>query len=314
MFSNWHSSASTIDIPNSWARALEAVRSSGSDGPPRVLVAGEIDSGKSTFARWMAEAAGLSFWVLETDPGQPARGVPGTVSLFRPDGTLAAAYFVGDFSPVRVLPVFLDGVVCLGRHVPQDAALVVDTCGLVAPPLGLSLKLFKVRVLDVTTCVCLYRTDGGRRHVERLADVVRSRGRQAPVIEASPAARAIPAAARQLRRSVLLQKHFSRVVEKTLTVLREKVDSSVAIEGGAFGCMRGSYIALLDDEGCVLSLGICQDVREEAGAVILRGLLDREPDSEASSVMVRPGRILLKPDGSFQGYVRATPLDTGQPA
>jgi hypothetical protein len=262
----------------------------------------------------MAEAAGLSFWVLETDPGQPARGVPGTVSLFRPDGTLAAAYFVGDFSPVRVLPVFLDGVVCLGRRVPRDAALIVDTCGLVAPPLGLSLKLFKVRVLDVTACICLYRTDGGKRHVERLADVVRSRGWRAPVIEASPAARAIPAAARQLRRSALLQEHFSRVVEATLTVPREQVDSSVVIEGGVLGCMRGSYIALLDDEGCVLALGICQNAREEAGALVLRCVLDREPGSEISGVTVRPGRILLEPDGSFQGYVRATPLDTGQPA
>ena len=137
-----------------------------------VMLVGGIDTGKSTLARRLLEAAvaaGRPSALLDSDVGQKSVGPPATVTLkhVRSANDLAAEAFeaadalsfVGSTSPQGHLLPVVTGVAELHRKARDEGAdlVVVDTSGLVAGIYGQILKYHKVELLQPDLVVGLQR-------------------------------------------------------------------------------------------------------------------------------------------------------------
>lgn len=137
-----------------------------------VMLVGGIDTGKSTLARRLLEAAvaaGRPSALLDSDVGQKSVGPPATVTLkhvrsaddLGPDVFEAAdaLSFVGSTSPQGHLLPVVTGVAELHRKARDEGAdlVVVDTSGLVAGIYGQILKYHKVELLQPDLVVGLQR-------------------------------------------------------------------------------------------------------------------------------------------------------------
>jgi polynucleotide 5'-hydroxyl-kinase GRC3/NOL9 len=137
-----------------------------------VMLVGGIDTGKSTLARRLLEAAvaaGRPSALLDSDVGQKSVGPPATVTLkhVRSADDLAAEVFeaadalsfVGSTSPQGHLLPVVTGVAELHRKARDEGAdlVVVDTSGLVAGIYGQILKYHKVELLQPDLVVGLQR-------------------------------------------------------------------------------------------------------------------------------------------------------------
>jgi len=142
-----------LEIPDAW-RALDISGWHGS-----VLVFGAVDSGKSTFSKYLYTRL-LSYrrpvGYLDTDVGQNSLGLPTTLMLalngeskgFPPVGP-RRMYFVGNNTPSGSMLPVLTGIYRLMLFAVQHEveALVVDTSGLVDPASGgAALKWSKVEL------------------------------------------------------------------------------------------------------------------------------------------------------------------------
>jgi polynucleotide 5'-hydroxyl-kinase GRC3/NOL9 len=152
---------SSIHAPTAWERLAREL------APGPVLVVGATDTGKSTFAAWLANTltdTGERVGLLDADMGQPSYGIPGTISLALPasanTGLLQAtvSWFVGDTSPARHMLPVLSGVQRLRDHAAERGVtrLVIDTTGLVTRQGGgVALKRWKAELLRPVSIVAL---------------------------------------------------------------------------------------------------------------------------------------------------------------
>jgi polynucleotide 5'-hydroxyl-kinase GRC3/NOL9 len=109
-------------------------------------VVGEKDTGKSTFCRFLAEAAtrlSRSTALLDTDVGQKLVGPPACVTMDDRQGLSLA--FVGSTNPVLGWSRLVEGTRRLAQRTEADC-LIVNTSGLLAGP-GRSLKAAKIDAL-----------------------------------------------------------------------------------------------------------------------------------------------------------------------
>ncbi len=126
--------------PPEWAEAAEHICR---HAPARVLVIGARDAGKSTFCRFLADAApqlGRSAALLDTDVGQKTIGPPACVTLQDRHGMRFA--FVGTTDPVLGWRPLVEGTRRLAHEADADL-LVVNTSGLLGGP-GRRLKAAKI--------------------------------------------------------------------------------------------------------------------------------------------------------------------------
>jgi len=127
-------------IPREWAIAAEKVIEAG--GSLRVVVLGDVDSGKATFCTFLANKlveAGLKVGVLDCDPGQAEVFVPTTIALGAikspvtgiDKASLIASYFIGATSPSGLVDRVLMGARALMERARSEGldALVVNTSG-----------------------------------------------------------------------------------------------------------------------------------------------------------------------------------------
>lgn len=127
-----------------------------------VLLVGAMDTGKTTMARAILEAAvriGRPAALLDADVGQKTVGPPATVTLrgvrepadLEPERLAVQddLWFVGSTSPQGHLLPLVAGVAALRRRAESRGAqlLVVDTSGLVSGIYGQILKYHKVEAL-----------------------------------------------------------------------------------------------------------------------------------------------------------------------
>jgi polynucleotide 5'-kinase involved in rRNA processing len=164
------SERSDDQVPRAWA-ALDVARWRGP-----ILVVGEPDTGKSTFARYLYEQLREPHdrvALLDADVGQNHVRRPTSMTLALTDPEQPAAFppagptrtfFVGSNSPVRHMLELLTGLhaflAWLNRHAPAVDALVVDTDGLVDPRRGgTNLKWAQIEMLRPCTVVALRRGD-----------------------------------------------------------------------------------------------------------------------------------------------------------
>ncbi len=130
-------------------------------GAPGVaVIIGDTDTGKSTLARELANAAvsaGVSTAVVDADLGQSELGPPATISmafLGEPVESLRTVkprrmYFVGSTSPVEhMLPTVIGVKRMVDIAIARGSQIVIaDTSGLVRDRIGRTLKLHKIDIL-----------------------------------------------------------------------------------------------------------------------------------------------------------------------
>ena len=152
-----------------------------------VLVIGATDTGKSTFCRFLADAArakGFKVACVDADVGQSHIGPPTTIGVksFAPlpaeqepqsdsgqngkeknivlDGTADQIYFVGDVSPKGHFLETLTGTRLLvdsAREADTDF-IIVDTTGYVHDPPAVILKQHKIELIRPDHLICIGRS------------------------------------------------------------------------------------------------------------------------------------------------------------
>ncbi len=151
-----------IIVPAEW----EALRERLLHGPPwrTLMVAGPVNAGKTTLARWLAEQlqeqARTLF--LDADPGQSLIGPPTTLALsalpLHPDRWLTLR-FVGHISPEGHLLQMLSGLVRLVEAARRHRAqrLIIDLPGHMANEAGRELFFQMLDVVRPDYVVALQR-------------------------------------------------------------------------------------------------------------------------------------------------------------
>lgn len=155
------------DIPSSWAPALEAARAGSV-----MLLLGGVDSGKTTLAAVLANAAqeaGRATAVVDADVGQSSVGPPACVGMAVVDRPVSgldelaaqAIDFVGSPSPAGHLLQCATSAAVMVRAARALGAetLIVDTTGLIAGPFARALKGAKMRLLEPDVVVALQAED-----------------------------------------------------------------------------------------------------------------------------------------------------------
>jgi polynucleotide 5'-hydroxyl-kinase GRC3/NOL9 len=136
-----------------WENLVERLRSLRG----AALFLGRSDSGKSTLVRYLAGRlleSGVTVALVDADVGQSFLGLPGTVSrrsftapLEEPARfTWQHLSFLGSVTPVPILSLLAAETGRMVLASRQEAQVtLIDTTGLVRGPLGLALKLAKIR-------------------------------------------------------------------------------------------------------------------------------------------------------------------------
>ena len=144
-----------------------------------VIVMGATDVGKSTFCRFLVDAAvgrGLKAAWVDTDVGQSHIGPPTTIGMksFEPqpspvqfNGGAEQLYFVGDLSPRSHTVEMLTGARLLVDRARETGAdfIVVDTTGYLHEATAISLKQQKLELIRPDHLVCIGRSN----ELERIA-------------------------------------------------------------------------------------------------------------------------------------------------
>ncbi|MCJ7613461.1 hypothetical protein MUO71_01665 [Candidatus Bathyarchaeota archaeon] len=143
-------------VPSSWDDAAKEILSL--DKPVTVMVVGEVDSGKTSFCTFLANAAvneTLRTGVIDADLGQSDVGPPSTIGfnfVTEPVKDLFEinaqdAVFVGSTSPSGAITKVIEGLTCLKARVMEAGAdfLVINTDGWVE---GEEAAAYKVRLAE----------------------------------------------------------------------------------------------------------------------------------------------------------------------
>lgn len=258
--------AGPIDVPGAWEELdVEGLRGV-------ILVIGGVDSGKSTFVRylWQRLASRRRLAVVDGDVGQAVLGPPTTQTLrmaspddpeaFPPRGRWAR-WFVGSISPRgHMLPT----VVGLCRLVAQAHAwgadtILVDTTGLISPEVGgVTLKWAKFDLLHPQVVVALRRGTelepliGPWRHSQRFRLVE---------LPTSRLARERTREERRTWRQYRFELYFRRagVVHFSL--------EQVPVLGRSMP-VPGQLVGLIGKAGFLLALGVVRHVEGEEVSVL----------------------------------------------
>lgn len=155
-------------IPSSWDNLVKRIVR---EKARTILVLGEVDTGKSFFATYLANRLlekGVMPAVLDGDPGQSDVSIPGTLGLavlkkqvvFLTEASTSAIYFVGSHSPgLHFLPTIV-GIKRLAEAGLKKAnTVIINTTGWVQSDGGRALKRAKIEILYPEIIVLLQRTD-----------------------------------------------------------------------------------------------------------------------------------------------------------
>jgi polynucleotide 5'-hydroxyl-kinase GRC3/NOL9 len=131
-----------------WTQVAERVLAEGGVA----MAVGAIDTGKSTFLRWLAaraQAAGRRVWRVDADVGQSELGPPTTLAAAPWGARARVLYFVGHTSPRgHMLPCVVGARRLLDRALEEGADLVlVNTTGWVDDGAAAALKVAKIDLL-----------------------------------------------------------------------------------------------------------------------------------------------------------------------
>jgi polynucleotide 5'-hydroxyl-kinase GRC3/NOL9 len=146
------------NIPTSWTESAKAILNI-EKKPVIVLVAGEVDSGKSSYTTYLANkliSAKRKVAILDGDLGQSDVGPPGTIAYALTSKSfpelyelkVTNAFFVGVTSPVQALEKCVEGLVILENEIlskPAVDCIIINTDGWVS---GEGAVEYKLRLVE----------------------------------------------------------------------------------------------------------------------------------------------------------------------
>ncbi len=272
-----------LDIPEAWSRLPLP------DLTGVLLIVGGLDSGKSTFGRYLYEQQrrlGRLAAFIDGDPGQSALGPPTTLTLWAPaalgpsantpdveqalgaENGLIRRWFVGSITPSGHMLEMVVGAGRLVQAARQVGAQVIiyDTSGLIDPNAGgMALKQAKVDLLQPEGVFAIQREQEMKTW---LAGLRRSRRTKVYDLAPSPAVRPRDRARRQAYRERRLAAYFEAA--RPLVVEWPRL----AVLPGAPRFRRQQLVAFEDAQGFTLALGIVMEVDPPARRVTLLTPLD----------------------------------------
>jgi polynucleotide 5'-hydroxyl-kinase GRC3/NOL9 len=243
----------------------------------RILVVGEKDTGKSTFCRFLAQAAtrsSRSTALLDTDVGQKLVGPPACVTMEDPHGLSLA--FVGTINPVLGWSRLIEGTRRLAQQTNADC-LIVNTSGLLAGP-GRRLKAAKIDALRPDLLIAV----GTGQSLEEIAQDVLA----PPILRvpSSPEARHKTAGERRTARHEAFRQYFSH------SGLLKLNSGMLAPSDGEAPLPAGLLLGLSGKAGQDLGLGLLLNRAEGEVLEVL------SPVAEVDVVQVHPGLLILDKD------------------
>jgi polynucleotide 5'-kinase involved in rRNA processing len=260
-----------------------------------MMIIGQSDVGKSTFARYLLKRLSKVYprvAYLDGDPGQSTLGPPATMTLaiaengddtFPPQGRRWRK-FIGSVSPVGNMLAVLTGAARLLEVAREVEAQVViyDTTGLVeAAQGGIHLKLAKIDLVRPAVLFALQR----KQELQNLLLPLRRR-RHILVLEfpPSPAAQQRDASVRKAYRAAQFSQFFTRGSQ-----LRVNWTKFAVLPAPRFILHR--LVALEDADGFTLGLGIVIEIDRFSRQVLLRTPVDTLREVE----IIRLGDLLVDP-------------------
>ncbi len=210
-------------IPRDWKIAVEAILNN--KLPVKVMIIGDVDSGKTTFAAYLSNRAfdaAFDVAVVDADPGQGEISPPTTVGFgFLECGItslnnipLERAYFIGSTSPSEFPTRIIVGARALTeKALAKEADLVVvNTCGWVAGKKARDYKISLIQSIAPDFLVIIQRGT----ELEPLIKVF-ERVKMSKVlrITTSPASRVRSREERKMRREDAYQRYFAKSRERT---------------------------------------------------------------------------------------------------
>jgi len=258
-----------------WAEKIaEQLTSRDLIGTGICLILGASDTGKTTLAAALSRrlARRRPVGIIDADVGQSHIGPPATVgwsvmnepeddlSQLRPGGIS----FVGDITPVGHLLQSTAAITqCVQRLSEVTDLIVIDTPGFISGPAASALWWTVQRILRPELVLAVQRD-------KELSDILaglHNLGSQIELIKASPQ---IPAKSPQARRSYR-QSQFHKYFRDTH--LYNINLSDVAIQAGwnlRGETLIGRLVALRDEKGIDMAVGIIDDRRDNKDMVVIK--------------------------------------------
>jgi polynucleotide 5'-hydroxyl-kinase GRC3/NOL9 len=263
-----------LHVPPAWDAAAQHIHR---HAPRRVLVVGEKDTGKSTFCRFLAQAAtrsGHSAALLDTDVGQKLVGPPACVTMQDPHGLSLA--FVGSTNPVQGWSRLIEGARRLAQQTDADC-LIVNTSGLLAGP-GRRLKAAKIDALRPDLLIAV--------GTGRSLDEIPQGALALPILRVpcSPEARHKTAGERRTARHEAFRQYFSN------SGLLKLKSGMLTPSDGEAPLPAGLLLGLSGKAGQDLGLGLLLNRAEGEVREVL------SPVAEVDVVRVHPGLLILDED------------------
>lgn len=274
--------------------------------PGVVLLLGEIDTGKTTFAAELvqrATAAGITAGLVDADIGQSVVGPPTTVGLKLCNGmqdftrvTLRdadALSFVGSISPRGYMLALVTGVAKLTAAAKEAgcALVVIDTTGFVSGIAGQTLKFFKMDLVRPNYVVAFER--GGELE---LVVGIAERFSPAQIIEVSVAPEVVTRSVDE--RASFREEQFAAYFGEALSRWRVKPTVFMPTPPPDFDLrlLDSLVVGMEDGKGMCSGIGVLE---YDEGADILRMI---SPITEGVRGL-RLGSIRIDTVGRFKGPV-----------
>ncbi len=134
------------------------------------MIIGATDSGKSTLSKYLLNklmAVHERLAVVDSDVGQSALGLPGTIGMKTFSGMGSRRYcgthktfFVGTVNAAKRIPFIIRGTLRLtDLSRKRSHVVLIDTSGLIAGEIGRSLKIRKIEAVRPDRVIALQRGD-----------------------------------------------------------------------------------------------------------------------------------------------------------
>ncbi len=283
-------------VPQDWD---EFVQRSIRERPKRITVFGEIDTGKTFLATYLANKLfkeKVKIAILDCDVGQSDIGPPGTIGLavleepvvFLSALKPSAIHFVGDYSPASVLPDYFSGMKKLAeKGLSLSEILIVDTPGWVHGEEGQRFTLNELEMLTPEVAVLLER--------DKELDYLAQAYPEERIVRLPVSKEVLPRNPNQRRnlRELLSKKYFKEAKEMVFS-LDEISTERVHLEGKNQISEEGLVVGLLNGERDCLSLGIIRKIDYGERKMYIFTPLEKKEEIK----IVQFGLVYLNPDGS----------------
>ncbi len=278
-----------LQVPEEWERVAAEVASG------KILILGDVDTGKSSLARFLARQwRNRKLAVVDADLGQSLLGPPAVVSLGNCQSSgelkLVSMRFIGSTSPSGHLSATVSAVKTL---VDKSAALgaqivLVNTCGLIRGKEGQWLKQQKINLIQPQYILALQR----QKELEHLLSPYQ-RGRIA--IRRLPVPPAVSRKSEEQRRAFRekrFQEYFkeAQLHQFSLQSIRNPLGWSSLEDNER---CQGRLVGLNNADSDTLALGIIEQFSPQADVLSILTPLD----SPGEVKEIQWGSIRITPSG-----------------